>query len=213
MVGCHEGLIKGNRFENQGSNSLQVKGGSKNIRIESNIFKNGGQRALNLGGSTNLGLFRPLEARYEAAGLKVFANIFIGSDAPIVYVGCIDTEVVNNTIYLPQKWVIRILQETVNTSRFYPCGNNSFKNNIIYRDSRVRSDCNIGPNTNPQSFSFSGNLWYHSQNPAWTGPQLPVTDMNGIFGKDPLFNDAASGDFMLKKSSPAKGKGHSILLE
>lgn len=207
LVGCHEGLISHNRFENQGSNSIQVKGGSKNIRIEANFFKNGGQRTINLGGSTNVRLFRPVDARYEAAALTVYSNLFIGSDAPIAYVGCIQTEVVNNTIFLPKKWVIRILQETVDTSRFYACGNNSFKNNIIYRDSRVSSDCNIGPNTNPQSFIFSGNLWYHSQNPAWTGPDLPVTDVNGIIGKDPLFNDPVSDDFTLKKLSPAQGKG------
>lgn len=208
MVGCHEGLIKGSRFENQGSNSIQMKGGSKNIRIEANYFKNGGQRSINLGGSTNLQLFRPVDARYEAAGLTVYSNIFIGSDAPIAYVGCVQTDVINNTIYLPQKWVIRILQETVDTTRFYPCGNNSFKNNIIYHDNRVSSDCNIGPYTNPQSFIFSNNLWYHSQNPAWAGPDLPATDVNCIIGKDPLFNNAASGDFTLRKSSPAIGKGY-----
>ena len=207
MVGCHEGLIKGNRFENQGGNSIQAKGGSKNIRIEFNFFKNGGQRTLNLGGSTGLAFFRPLDARYEAAGLMVYSNIFIGSDVPVAYVGCIDTEVINNTIYLPKKWVIRILQETVDTSRFYPCGNNSFRNNIVYRNSQVSVDCNIGSNTNPQSFSFSGNLWYHSQNPGWKGPDLPVTEVNGIIGKDPCFYDAASNDFRLKEGSAAIGKG------
>jgi hypothetical protein len=212
MVGCHEGLISGNRFENQGSNSIQAKGGSKNIRIEANYFKNGGQRTLNLGGSTNLQLFRPVDARYEAAELTVYSNIFIGSDAPIAFVGCVQTEVTNNTIYLPQKWVIRILQETVDTSRFYPCGNNSFTNNIIYHDSRVSNDCNVGPNTNPTSFSFSNNLWYHSQNPAWHGPQLPVTDINSIVGKDPLFNDSDSGDFTLKPVSPAAGKGFKFVI-
>ena len=208
LVGCHEGLISGNRFENQGSNSIQIKGGSKNIYIKANFFKNGGQRTLNLGGSTNLRFFRPADARYEAAALTVYSNIFIGSDVPIAYVGCIQTNVVNNTIYLPRKWVIRILQETVDTSRFYPCGNNSFKNNIVYRDSQVSQDCSIGPNTNPQSFSFSNNLWYHSQNPAWTGPTLPATDINCMIGKDPLFNNAAADDFTLGKASPAGGKGY-----
>jgi hypothetical protein len=208
MVGCHEGLIKDSRFENQGSNSIQAKGGSKNVRIENNFFKNGGQRTLNLGGATNLGLFRPIDASYEAAAIKVYSNIFIGSDAPIAFVGCIETEVVNNTIYLPKKWVIRILQETVDTSRFYPCGKNSFKNNIVYHDSQVSVDCNIGVNTDPQSFSFSGNLWYHSKNIAWKGPVLPIKDTNSIIGKDPLFNNANSDDFKLKQSSLAKGKGY-----
>jgi hypothetical protein len=177
MVGCHEGSITGSRFENQGSNSIQAKGGSKNIRI---AFKNGGQRTLNLGGSTNLKMFRPLDARYEAAQLMVYSNIIIGSDAPIAYVGCVQTEVTNNTIYLPQKWVIRILQETVDTSRFYPCGSNSFKNNIIYRDNKVSTDCNTGAHTSPQSFNFTGNCWYHAQNPGWAGPALPVKDTNSI---------------------------------
>lgn len=208
MVGCHEGLITGSRFENQGSNSIQAKGGSKNIRIEANFFRNGGQRTINLGGSTNLRLFRPINAGYEAAQLTVYSNIFIGSDAPIAYVGCIQTEVINNTFYLPQKWVIRILQETVDTSRFYPCGNNSFRNNIIYRNSMVSIDCNIGPHTNPQSFSFSNNLWYHAQNPAWAGPDLPAKEVNSIIGKDPLFNNAALEDFTLRKGSPAVGKGY-----
>ena len=207
MVGCHNGVIKNNRFENQGSNSIQAKGGSKNIRIAYNYFSNGGERTLNLGGSTNLRLFRPLDARYEAARVTVYSNIFIGSDVPIAYVGCVQTEVLNNTIYLPKKWVIRILQETVDSSRFYPCGNNSFSNNIIYHDGRVIVDCSIGPNTNPQSFSFSNNLWYHSQNSSWAGPTLPAKDTNSIIGKDPLFNNAAGGDFLLKKGSPAAGKG------
>lgn len=208
MVGCHEGLISGNRFENLGSNSVQAKGGSKNIKIQYNYFTNGGERTLNLGGSTNIKLFRPIDARYEAAQLTVYSNIFIGSDVPIAFVGCVQTEVISNTIYLPQKWVIRILQETVDSSRFYPCGNNSFTNNIIYHDNRIQVDCNIGPQTNAQSFQFSNNLWYHSQNPTWAGPLLPVKEINSITGKDPLFNNATTGDLSLKKGSPATGKGY-----
>ena len=164
MVGCHDGLITGCQLENQGANSIQAKGGSRNIRIDRNFFKNGGQRSLNLGGSTGLKYFRPIDATYEAADLKVYGNVFIGSQAPIAYVGCLNTEVVNNTIYMPTKWVIRILQETVDSLRFSPCGNNTFRNNIVYRDNRVTNDCNIGPNTDPQSFTFSNNFWFHSQN-------------------------------------------------
>jgi hypothetical protein len=79
MVGCHNGLITKCRFENQGSNSIQAKGGTSDIRIEANFFNNGGQRAVNLGGSTGLAFFRPLDARYEAARLKVYSNVYTGS--------------------------------------------------------------------------------------------------------------------------------------
>jgi hypothetical protein len=58
MVGCHFGAFTDNYFENMGSNAFQVKGGSAHIRIERNMFKNAGQRTLNLGGSTGLAFFQ-----------------------------------------------------------------------------------------------------------------------------------------------------------
>jgi hypothetical protein len=209
MVGCHKGNIHHCHFENQGSNSIQAKGGSRDIRIAHNLFKNGGLRALNLGGSTGLAFFRPLDATYEAAELKVYANIFVGSQAPIAFVGCIDSEVINNTFYLPTKWVIRILQETVDVTRFAPCGKNTFKNNIIFHDNQVATDCNIGPNTDPASFTFANNLWFHSQNATWNGPVLPSTESNRVLG-NPLFTNALIDDFSLQTNSPAIGKGSAV---
>ncbi len=207
MVGCHDGIITGCLFESMGSNSIQAKGGTRNIRIEANFFNNGGERSLNLGGSTGLPFFRPLDAEYEAADLKVYSNVFIGSTAPIAYVGCINTEVINNTIYLPENWVLRILQETVDTSRFFPCGNNSFINNLIYLNDNVNVECNIGPNTAPETFTFSNNLWFHSQQPGWPGPDLPVQDIDNVVGEDPLLVDPSSDDFTLTSGSPAIGQG------
>ena len=210
MVGCHDGLIKNCSFENPGSNSIQAKGGTSNIEITRNFFKNGGARAVNLGGSTGLPFFRPLDAPYESADLKVYANIFIGSEAPIAYVGTINTEVVNNTIYLPTKWVLRILQETVDPDRFAPCGNNTFRNNIIYLDERCSVECNIGPNAAPETFTFSNNLWYHVDDAGWPGPDLPVADPDHIVGQDPLFVNESNDDFDLTEGSPAIGSGYAL---
>ncbi len=211
MVGCHDGLIINCHFEDLGSNSIQAKGGTRNIRIEANFFKNGGERAVNLGGSTGLQFFRPIDATYEAAELKVYSNIFIGSTAPIAFVGTINTEVVNNTIYLPEKWVFRILQETVDETRFAPCGYNTFRNNIIYIDNRVSVEVNIGSNTAPETFTISNNLWFHSQNSNWGGPVLPVVDVDNIVGEDPLFEDAGAEDFSLLEGSPSIGNGLDVL--
>lgn len=210
MVGCHDGLIKNCSFENLGSNSIQAKGGTRNIEITRNFFKNGGARAVNLGGSTGLPFFRPLDAAYESADLKVYANIFIGSEAPIAYVGTINTEVVNNTIYLPTKWMLRILQETVDPDRFASCGNNTFRNNIIYLDERSSVECNIGPNTAPETFTFSNNLWFHVDDAGWPGPDLPVADSDNIVGQDPLFADQDNDDFSILEGSPAIGSGYAV---
>lgn len=210
MVGCHYGVFEQNHWENQGSNSIQAKGGTAWIRIQSNFFKNGGQRTLNLGGSTGLQFFRPDTAHYEAAHLQVFSNIFVGSWAPIAYVGSVNVEVVNNTFYKPENWVIRILQETVDPERFLECGDNSFINNIIYLDHNLSTETNIGPNTRPESFLFSHNLWYNSALPNWSGPDIPTTDANQMVNADPLFADAAANDFSLLSGSPAIGTGLSI---
>lgn len=210
MVGCHDGIITQCRFEDLGSNSIQAKGGCRNIRIERNVFNHGGSRALNLGGSTGLPFFRPLNAPYEAAELKVYSNVFIGSDAPVAFVGTINTEVVNNTFYLPTKWVLRILQETVDPDRFPPCGNNTFRNNIIYIDNRVSVECNIGPNTAPETFTFSNNLWFQRENSNWAGPDLPASDPNSLVGADPLLVDPAAEQFSLQPGSPAIGLGMSV---
>lgn len=207
MVGCHHGIIQKNIFENQGSNAIQAKGGAQFIRIERNLFKNCGERALNLGGSTGLQFFRPADAPFEAANLLVYSNIFIGSIAPIAFVGCVESQVINNTIFKPEKWVVRILQETVDPLKFLPCSNNSFRNNIIYLDSKVSTETNIGPNTAPETFTYSNNLWYHSTNTNWGGPYTPVPDMNALIQQNPQFQNINLFQFQIGSNSPAKAKG------
>ena len=210
MVGCHDGQVKLCHFLNLGSNSVQMKGGTRNITVARNFFKFGGERTLNIGGSTGLQFFRPIDAAYEAADIKAYSNVFVGSTAPIAFVGAINSAVINNTIYLPAKWVLRILQETVDTTRFAPCGNNDFINNIIYINNLVSVECNIGPNTDPGSFLFSNNMWYKENDPSWPGPVLPVEDMNSLTGEDPLFRDAENEDFSLFFGSLAIGAGLSL---
>lgn len=207
MVGCHYGQFVFNRFINQGSNSIQAKGGSSNIHIERNYFTNGGLRALNLGGSTGVAFFRPANANYEAKDLLVTANVFEGSDTPIAFVGCRNAQVINNTIIQPLTWIMRILQESADTSFYQSCANNLFSNNIVVVNNTLRSDVNIGPYTSPASFNFSNNLWFHLQNSNWNGPQLPVLETNGIIQRNPLFIDLANKNYRLADNSPAIGKG------
>jgi len=207
MVGCHRGLIRGNYFENMGSNAIQAKGGTEHIRIEANFFKNCGQRTLNLGGSTGLPFFRPDTAHFEAANLQVYSNFIVGSVAAVAYVGAVNVEVVNNTIYLPERWVLRILQETVDPDRFLECGDNSFVNNIVVRNASLSTETNIGPDTRPETFLFSNNLWYHLDNSNWNGPSIPVADPNMIINQNPLLNDPAGGDCHIPANSPAVGAG------
>lgn len=207
MVGCHNGKITGNRFENLGSSGIQAKGGSQYIEILQNKFINAGNRALNLGGSTDLAFFRPPDAKFEAADILVQSNIFEGSWSPVAFVGSIRVRVINNTIFNPENWVLRILQETVDPSRFVACGNNEFSNNIIYFGNNLSRIVNTGPDTAPETFSFSNNLWYNYQNNNFNDTQLPVVETNAIIQKNPLFIDSDTGNYELAVNSPATGKG------
>ncbi len=206
MVGCHRGIIRNCTFEGQGSNGIQAKGGTQFLRIERNRFVDAGQRALNLGGSTGLQFFRPLDAPFEAADIAVYANIFVRSVTPIAYVGSVRVDVANNTIIDPERWVMRILQETVDATRFLPCGQNVFRNNIVMMKSTLSTHVNIGSNTAPETFTMSNNLWYMADNPGRSKPNAPpLTETTALYGVDPLFVSAS--DLRLQPNSPAIGAG------
>jgi hypothetical protein len=209
MVGCHDGVFRNNTFRRQGSNCIQAKGGCRFLRIERNWFVDGGQRAVNLGGSTGLQFFRPLDAPFEAADILVVANVFIRSIAPIAYVGCVRVSVTNNTIIDPARWVIRILQETVDSSRFLPCGNNIFQNNLVVFRSSISRHVNIGSNTEPSSFTLRNNCWYNVDAPASSRPQEALlTETASLYGQDPLLRSYATGDVRPLPASPLRAAGY-----
>jgi hypothetical protein len=210
MVGCHNGVFENNVFTNGGSNSIQAKGGTSDILITRNRFINGGQRAINIGGSTGLAFFRPSDANFEAARIFVYANLFRGGMTPFAYVGAVHCDVANNTVLYPDKWVMRILQETTD-ARFLQCGDNSFRNNLVVVDNRAISpSVNIGGNTRPETFTFANNLWYNSEQGLWAGPSLPSTETNGRYGMNPMLRNIAANDVAPLAASPAIGAGLSI---
>lgn len=208
MVGCHQGLFENNVFTNGGSNCIQAKGGSKDITIFRNKFVNGGQRAINVGGSTGLQFFRPPGANTEASSIFVHSNIFIGSFAPLAFVGAVNCEAINNTIIEPDSWAVRILQENTEPGML-PCGNNTIKNNIFVFGNTGKPAFNIGGNTSPQSFICSNNLWFNPDNTSWSGPNTPVSEPGIILNQDPLFIDTS---FHISKDSPAASKGENVIL-
>lgn len=209
MVGCHNGLIANNYFENMGSNSIQAKGGTSDIKITRNMFINGGNRAINLGGSTGLAYFRPQVAKTESQDISVFSNIFVGGECAVAFVGTVNSHVYNNTMIGSRKWVFRILQETVDTYRFISCGDNSFYNNAILLDDSLSMTVNIGSNTRPESFEFSNNLWYQINNKSWNH-NLPSNEQNSIIGTDPELSNKFGYNIYPSKSSILVGKGKKL---
>jgi hypothetical protein len=216
-VGCHRRWIARCAFTDAGDNAIQCKGGSEDIEIRWNRFVNGGRAAINVGGSTGFEFFRPPLStnapNFEAKNIRVIANLFRGWDAPIAFVGTVNSLVANNTIIEPRRWVLRILQETVSSGgyTFLPCAQNQFINNLVYFDrSQISTYVNIGSNTDPSSFVFAHNLWYAFNQPTQSQPSLPSIETNGVYALNSLFNHAAAGDYSVATNSPAAGKGRKL---
>jgi hypothetical protein len=215
-VGCHRGVVARCSFADCG-NGVQCKGGSEDIEIKWSRFVNAGGRAINIGGSTGFTFFRPplstTSAHFESKNIRVLANIFEGSDAPVAFVGTVESLVANNTFVNPGRWIVRILQETISSGgyQFLPCGNNEFANNLIwYRRSVLSTHVNVGANTDPASFRFENNLWYAHDQESNSRPSLPVQETKAVVGQNPKFKDAAARDYQLTSGSPAAGKGRRI---
>jgi hypothetical protein len=209
MVGCHRGEIQGCVFRGQetdAGNGVQAKGGSSEIHIFASRFENVGSRAVNLGGSTGLPFFRPIDAPFEAKNLTVEDCVFIGSPAPIAFVGVDGASVRHNTIYRPGKYVIRILQENVN-DRFVQCRNGTIERNLIVFDPAViGSTTNVGPKTMPGSFVYRGNAWASSDG-RHRKPRHDIREEAGEFAKSPIFADAEAGDLTQEPTSPTREFG------
>jgi polygalacturonase len=189
MVGCHDSLVSGCRFVGKpnftATAGVQTKGGCSDITIEKCHFIQAGERPMNIGGSTDLRLFRPAGAKYEARRIVVRDNTIEGSSCAAAFVGVDGAEFIGNTILYPEKWIFRVLQETT-AEGFYPCRNVLVKDNrIVFRRAQVQIEINIGSGTDPKSFMFEGNQWFAEDHPEFSKPRLPNVEKEGNYGLDP----------------------------
>ena len=192
MVGCHRGVIEGNTIrhnpEPQNCTGVQGKGGTSDVVIRRNRFEHAGGRAVNIGGSTGLKFFRPALVEggehAEARNLRVEGNTFVGSSAPVAFVGVDGAVVRFNTIERPGRWALRILQEN-KAAGFVACRNGEFTDNTIVFDSTRWGEggVNIGAGTAPATFKFARNWWYCADNPERSKPRLPTAEADGNYGR------------------------------
>lgn len=195
MVGCHRGVISGctirhNNPEPPNCTGVQAKGGSSEIAILGNRFEHAGGRSINIGGSTGRPYFRPAlgsgNEHAEARAIRVEGNTFLGSIAPVAFVGVDGAVVRFNTIERPARWAVRILQEN-RAPDFIACRRGEFTDNIVIFESTRWSEggVNIGAGVAADTFTFARNWWYCADAPARSAPRLPVAEMGGVHGRAP----------------------------
>lgn len=189
FVGCHHAeiarcVITGKPGFSQHTGP-QFKGGCSDVWMHHCRLTNVGQRPVQIGGSTGLDYFRPLDAPFEARDIRVEDNLIIGGDCAVAFTGADRSSFSHNTIIRPEKWVLRILQET-REPRFIRCGDNAFSNNlVVFERSKVRTITNTGPETRADTFKFAGNHWFAADDPGKSRPQLPANETDPVYGVDP----------------------------
>jgi hypothetical protein len=107
----------------------------------------------------------------------------------IAFVGVDSAIVQHNTIYHPERWALRILQEN-RTPDFLPSRNGTFSNNVVVFNSQQMVDAvNVGDATAPETFRFENNVWYCEDRPEQTQRRvrLPVKEVDGIYDTKPEF--------------------------
>lgn len=208
MVGCHDGVISGNRFFNLPVNGVQTKGGSADVLIHGNRFSDIAQRSINAGGSTGATFYRPSNTTHEAARIQMIANIFerTGS-APVAFVGCDTCVFANNTIVEPGTYLARILEENTTLG---PGANGYFINNIVLLNTIGRGAVvNVGANTQPATYTFGSNLWFSLDDPGYTGPTLGggvPAETGSLIQQNPQLD----GNYRPSSTSPAIGVGRTV---
>jgi hypothetical protein len=192
MVGCRDGTIQHCVFRHapgSGGSGVQAKGGTRDVVVRRCRFEDAGSRAVNVGGSTGLEYFRPPLAtwtgeRYEAKDVVVEDSTFTGSQAPAAFVGVDGAIFRRNVIDAPGRWAFRILQET-RAEGFVPCRRVRIEDNrISFRSDRwSEGGVNVGPGTDPGSFTFARNAWTCTDQPQRTRElvRLPVPELDGRY--------------------------------
>lgn len=223
MVGCRKGTIEGCTFRHTpdlaSASGVQAKGATRDVVIRRNRFENAGGRAVNAGGSTGLAYFRPpldrwTEPKFEAKDLTIEGNTFVGGQTPVAFVGVDGAVFRFNTVHVPGRWALRILQENREPG-FVPCRNVVFTDNLIaFRSDRwSEGGANRGDATEPATFRFERNFWWCTDAPGRTRElvRMPTEDKDATYGKDPKFRDAEKGDLSLREGSPAARHGATSL--
>ncbi|MCX7880272.1 MAG: right-handed parallel beta-helix repeat-containing protein [Ignavibacteria bacterium] len=213
---CHNGLVRNNIFENIKGRAIQTKLGTRNVKIERNLFLNCGtlDAVLRIGEAGDTKFHCP-EDKWTAREIFVHSNIIVGGRSAFSFGQAQNCEIVNNTIINPQQFVFRVLAEQPT----FVCDSNRIINNIFYLVNTRYFNGSPNPklnNVDYSSFVVSNNLFYYTADPNWlpnpTGGPYDAEELEGIkisnsIRGDPLFYDINSFNFRLLPGSPAIGAG------
>ena len=207
---CNYGVMHNNVFENCLS-AGHIKGGSKNIYIYRNLFKNSSMEpfvVFEMGGDTGDQFYNPKDSS-EIQNCSFNANIVVGGYRGVALSSARWCDVANNTFYNCGQMTLRLL----GTSHKFPelKGNNIFNNIFAFASSGYIN----GSAQAKDAATFRDNLYYSISNPDYKGPYWDTPALDNVKEINPriygaktlIFVNPSNNDFHLCENSPAIGGG------
>ncbi|MBR2886264.1 MAG: right-handed parallel beta-helix repeat-containing protein, partial [Clostridia bacterium] len=211
-VNAADCIIRNNKIIDCGRTGVMIKGNSRNCQIYNNTVKNtevqmnGGGHAFTIGGQTGIIPQTTLgdwsaETGFEAYNCVFYNNIVYASEEKILngfsFMGAKNCHAYNNTIYgVKNAFNFETTQGIANDWEWdVPNRKPVIKNNIVMNTSVAYKLTDI-----PENMESDYNLFNNA------GLNVP-TEENSVYDEDPLFTDAANGDFSIPSASPAAKAG------
>ncbi len=189
MVGSAQGLFMNNKISNtlnasSGGVGIQAKGGSFDIGMYNNTMTDCGNRVFNFGGSTGSSYFHQgnLALGWENYDTVAMGNTIVRGSYPVSFSDCNNGHFEYNTVVNPANAFLRILNESPGVAP-NPSANGLYSHNLVQYTS-VGESVN-GSGGIQSSFTFDGNYWYKTTNPAASVPNLVGTQINNVGGTNP----------------------------
>jgi len=208
LIGTWGGIVRNNVFRDfpdpYGQTCLQVKGGSKDVIIEKNLFYNVKEKTVRLGSYTDDQYIRPLPgapAKLEAMNLTLRNNIFYKCPGCIAVRSCHGAQIYNNTTWKRGSiWKEYILwAEAPGETKDVKIWNNIVVATNIGKlvDHALDAD---------QGFEGKNNIFWDGDGSIGWG-DIPSSRYMNTIQLDPLLKDPEKGDFHLLSESPAVDAG------
>ncbi|MCI0364718.1 MAG: right-handed parallel beta-helix repeat-containing protein [Phycisphaerales bacterium] len=179
LISCRDATILRCQFtglidHEQKNGGIRVRAGSDRIQIEGCRFINSGERAISIGGVSELSAFQPPLAANappgratEAAHVRVEQCVIYGSESAIVFINADDSLARNNTIISPTRSVMALFNEHPNDPRFSPGLRNIFGLNIsVWEPGTLKFLAETGPGADTTKFVMEQNVWWSGQDAA-----------------------------------------------
>ena len=206
IVGVHNTILRENLFRDWkaplNNGMLQIKGGSKDVIVERNYFKNIGSICLALGDATSDSSMRGGTKVYEGSGLVARNNVFIRCGRAIDFVDCNNCSAVNNTI-VDSGQNTSLIKLAANRN---PVRNARIINNIIYNPNRDLKKFVHITRRSGKGIRIDHNLYWNGGARVDFGNRPEESDQHSLIS-DPLFVDPYKNDYHLQPESPAVDAG------